>query len=96
MIAVVDITLGILLGISLSLLVLSAISYRRSGSTPLLLVSIGLATHACFTVFILVAGHATEMLSGIDGLQLLALDSAIFFVALLLGVLTGRRDVRSS
>ena len=96
MIAVVDITLGILLGISLSLLVLFVVSYRRSGSTSLLLVSIGLAIHASFTVFILVAGHATDTLANVDGLQLLALDSAIFFAALLLGVLAGRQDVRAS
>jgi hypothetical protein len=96
MIAIVDITLGILLGASLCLLGISAVSYWRSGSTPLLLVSIGLAIHASFTVFVLLAGHLTDMLSHVDGVQLVLLDAAIVVAALLLGVLGGRGVVRPS
>jgi hypothetical protein len=90
MIHVVDIALGVLLGVSIFLLLLALVSQRRSGLLSLLLVSVGLGIHTAFTVAILILGHFTEQLSGVDGYQLLALDFAIFVAALMVGVLGGK------
>lgn len=96
MIYVVDIALGALLGISVFLLILAVASHRRSGLLPLLLVSIGFGVHASFTLIVLVVGHSTEILSNVDGYQLLALDAAVFVAAVLVGILGGRAVARSS
>jgi hypothetical protein len=90
MIHVVDIALGALLGVSISLLIIALASQRRSGLLSLLLVSVGLCIHASFTLAILLLGHYTEMLSNIEGYHLLALDVAIFIAAILVGVLGGK------
>jgi len=96
MIYAVDIALGALLGVSVFLLILAVASHRRSGLLSLLLVSIGLGVHASFTLFILVVGHFTEILSNVDGYLLLALDAAIFVAAILIGTLGGRAVAGSS
>jgi hypothetical protein len=90
MIAVVDTVLGILVVVSAFILVLAVTSYRRSGVLPVLFVAIGLSIHIIFTVSIFVVGHLTDVLQGVDGSQVLALDVSILLVALLVGVLGGR------
>ncbi|MDH3366168.1 MAG: hypothetical protein OEM29_09260 [Thermoplasmata archaeon] len=94
MIAIADILLGILMGASLALLGLSIVSYRRSGVVSVLLVSIGLTIHSALTLFILVVGHATDMMTNVDGVQLVGLDVAVFVAALLLGALGGKAFAR--
>lgn len=96
MIYVVDIALGALLGVSVFLLILAVASHRRSGLLSLLLVSIGFGVHASFTLIVLIFGHFTEILSNVDGYQLLALDAAVFVAAILVGTLGGRAVARSS
>ncbi len=90
MIAIVDTVLGILVVVSAFLLLLAFTSYRRSGVLSVFLVVVGLAVHIAFTMSIFVIGHLTDILAGVDGYQILALDASIFLVALLLGVLGGR------
>lgn len=90
MIDSVDVSLGILLGVSVSTLVLAAVSYRRSGVISLLLVSVGVAIHASFTAAVLVVGHTTDMLVGVDGPQMVLLDVVILISAILVGALGGR------
>ena len=90
MIHVVDVALGVLLGVSSFLLFLALVSQRRSGLMSLLLVSIGLAVHISFTVTILILGHYSDTLSDIDGYLLLALDFVVLLAALLIGLLGGK------
>ena len=90
MIHVVDVALGVLLGVSSFLLALALVSQRRSGLRSLLLVSVGLAVHIAFTVAILAVGHYSEMLSDIDGYLLLALDFLVLLAALLIGLVGGK------
>ncbi|MCJ7607670.1 MAG: hypothetical protein MUO94_07480 [Thermoplasmata archaeon] len=90
MIAVIDAALGILVVVSVFILLVSVASYRRSGVPSVLLVVVGLTAHIVFTVSIFVAGHLTDALDGVDGLQLLMLDASLLIVALLVGVLGGR------
>jgi hypothetical protein len=94
MIPIVDILLGILMGASLVLLGLSVVSYRRSGLVSVLLVSIGLTVHSALTLFILVVGHTTDIMTNVDGVQLVGLDVAVFVAALLLGALGGKAFAR--
>ena len=96
MIAVVDISLGILMGVSLFLLILSVTSYRRSGTSQMLLASIGFVAHSTLTIYILVAGHLTDVMANVDGVQLVALDVSVLVVALLIGVLGGKAFARPS
>ena len=90
MIHVVDVALGVLLGVSSFLLFLALVSQRRSGLMSLLLVSIGLSVHISFTVTILILGHYSDTLSNMDGYLLLALDSVVLLVALLIGLIGGK------
>ena len=90
MIEAVDIAMGILLGLSASLLALALVSYRRSGVTALLLVSVGLSIHLSLTVMIFLVGHFTDELSDVDGAQLVLLDLVVLLAALLVGVLGGK------
>ena len=90
MIDSVDVSLGILLGVSISVLILAVASYRRSGVLSLLLVSIGVAIHSAFTAAILIVGHTTEVLAGVDGPQMVLLDVLVFASAILVGALGGR------
>ncbi|UCE81083.1 MAG: hypothetical protein JSV94_01215 [Methanobacteriota archaeon] len=96
MIAVADISLGILMGVSLFLLVLSVSSYIRSGDLSLLLVSIGLFAHSTLTLSFLIAGHMTDLITNVDGLQIVVLDISVLVAALLMGVLGGRAFERPS
>jgi hypothetical protein len=96
MIAIVDILLGILMGASLFLLTLSLMSYRRSGMFSVLLVSVGLTIHSVLTLSILIAGHTTDMLANVDGVQIVGLDISVLIAALLLGVLGGKAFARPS
>ncbi|HIH01442.1 TPA: hypothetical protein HA259_05105 [Thermoplasmata archaeon] len=86
----VDVALGVLLGVSSFLLALALVSQRRSGLLSLLLVSVGLSVHIAFTVTILAMGHYSEMLSDIDGYLLLALDFLVLLAALLIGLVGGK------
>ena len=90
MIHVVDVVLGVLLGVSTVLLVLALVSQRRSGLRSLLLVSTGLAVHIVFTVTVLILGHSSDMLSNVDGHLLLALDFLVLLAALLIGLVGGK------
>ena len=89
MIDSVDVSLGILLGVSISVLILAAASYRRSGVLSLLLVTVGVAIHSSFTAVVLIVGHTTDMLVGVDGPQMVLLDVVILISAILVGVLGG-------
>ncbi|MCJ7607529.1 MAG: hypothetical protein MUO94_06770 [Thermoplasmata archaeon] len=90
MIAVIDAALGILVVVSVFILLVSVASYRRSGVLSVLLVVVVLTVHIVLTISIFVAGHFTDVLEGVDGLQLLALNASLLIVALLVGVLGGR------
>ncbi|MDH3365179.1 MAG: hypothetical protein OEM29_04145 [Thermoplasmata archaeon] len=96
MIAIVDIMLGALMGASLFLLILSVVSYRRSGVFSVLLVAIGLTIHSALTMSIIIVGHTTDILANVDGIQLVGLDILALVAALLLGVLGGKAFARSS
>lgn len=91
MVAVSDTVLGLFLGVSAFLLVLSVMSYRRSGVRPLLTMSVALAAHITLTVSILGLANMTDLLDGVDPTIVVIVDGAVLVAAILVGLVGGRR-----
>ena len=88
---VTDMVLGLFLGVSAFLLVLSVMSYRRSGVRPLLMMSIGLTAHIVLTVSVLALARTTEWLDEVDPTAVVVVDAAVLMAAILVGLVGGRR-----
>jgi len=91
MVEILDTVLGLFLGVSAFLLVLSVMSYRRSGVRPLLLMSGALAAHIILTVSILALAYTTEWLDEVDANIVVVVDAAALVAAILVGLVGGRR-----
>lgn len=87
---VLDAIMGILLGISAFILVISALAYRRSGVRGTMLLLGGLALHIAVSVFILVAAHYTDWLAELDHKMIVVADAILLGIVLALGFLGGR------
>lgn len=73
------------------MLVLSVMSYRRSGVRPLLLMSGALAAHIVLTMSILALAYTTEWLDEVDAIIVVVVDAAVLVAAILVGLVGGRR-----
>lgn len=91
-----DTFIGLLLGASTFLFVLSVLGYRRSGIRTLILLSEGLAIHIAFTTSILAVAYATDWLVGVNCFMLVMVDAAVLAGAVVLGYLGGRSGAGSS
>ena len=90
MVSSVDVTMGLLLGVSAFLLVLSLVSYRRSGVRSVLLLSEGLSVHIIVTSLLIGLGFATDWLDKVDGTLMALVDAFILISVVLLGHFGGR------
>jgi len=90
-----DIALGILLGASLALLLLTLLSYRRSGLRGLLLTSIGLTFQILLTIVLLFVSLNTDWLSKVDWWVVPLVDALVLVVVLVVATLGGRGLERS-
>lgn len=90
MVSAIDTTMGLLLGVSAFLLVLSLVSYRRSGIRSVLLLSEGLSVHVVVTSLLIGLGYATDWLDKIDGTLMVVVDAVILLSVVLLGYFGGR------
>lgn len=91
-----DTFIGLLLGLSVFLLTLSVLGYRRSGVRTLLLLSEGLAVHVAFTVLLVAVAHLTELLVEVECVYLVVADAVVLVGVMVLGYLGGRFGVGSS
>jgi hypothetical protein len=91
MVEILDTVLGLFLGVSAFLLVLSVMSYRRSGVRPLLLMSGALAAHIVLTMSILALAYTTEWFDEVDAIIVVVVDAAVLVAAILVGLVGGRR-----
>jgi hypothetical protein len=96
MVSTIDTALGLLLGVSAFLLVLSFVSYRRSGVCSLALLSEGLSVHIVFTALLISVAYATDWLDRVDGMLLVVVDAVVLLAVILLGHLGGRPGARTS
>lgn len=96
MVSVNDAALGLLLGASAFLLVLSLVSYRRSGVHSMRLLSEGLSVHIAFTAVLICAAYATDWLDKADGTLLVVVDAVILLAVVALGRFGGRPGARPS
>lgn len=96
MFALGDLTLGVLLGVSALLLVLAMTGYRRGGVKALLTMSFVLVFHLAYTFSVILAIHVTDWLDLVDALVLLGISAAILLLAIVVGLLGGRRAARPS
>lgn len=90
MVSAIDTAMGLLLGISAFLLVLSLLSYRRSGVRSMLLLSEGLAVHLVFTSLLISVAYVTDWLDKIDGTVMVMVDAIVLMSVILLGYFGGR------
>jgi len=91
MVEILDTVLGLFLGVSAFLLVLSVMSYRRSGVRQLLLMSGALAAHIVLTMAILALASTTDWLDEVDAIIVVVVDAAVLLAAILVGLVGGRR-----
>ena len=96
MVSSVDTAIGLLLGISVFLFLLSLIAYRRSGVRRMLLLSEGLIVHISFSVVLVFSSYATDWLENVDATALVIADIAVLAAVLFLGVFGGRTDAGST
>ncbi len=96
MVSAIDTALGLLLGASAFLLVLSLVSYRRSGLCPMRVLSEGLSLHVAFTAFLISAAYATDWLERVDGTVLVVVDVVVLLAVIALGGFGGRIGARPS
>lgn len=96
MVSTIDTALGLLLGISAFLLVLSLVSYRRSGVCSMRLLSEGLSIHVAFTTMLVCVGYATDWLEKVDGTLMVVIDAVILLAVIALARFGGRPGVRPS
>ena len=90
MVSVIDTAMGLLLGVSAFLLVLSLVSYRRSGVRSMLLLSEGLAVHLVFTSLLISVSYATDWLDNVDGTVMVVVDAIVLMAVIILGHFGGR------
>jgi len=90
MVSTVDMALGLLLGASAFLLVLSLLSYLRSGVCSMRLLSEGLTIHFAFTALLIGAGYATDWLERVDGPTLVVVDAVVLSAVVVLGRFGGK------
>lgn len=96
MIVARDLVLGILLGVSLSLLIIILVSYRRSGARAFLPAIAGLSLHISLTAALMWASIMTGWLDGLDPWVAPLADGLALIVVLLLGVIGGRAIERAA
>lgn len=96
MVSAVDTWMGLLLGISAFLLVLSLVSYRRSGVRSMLLLVEGLSVHIVLTSLLISLAYATNWLDKVDGTLIVIVDAVILLSVILLGHFGGRPGARPS
>jgi hypothetical protein len=90
-----DAAMGIMLGVSIFVFVLSFLAYRRSGIRATLLLPEGLALHIAFTVLIIVTAHITDWYAEVDGLPIVVADAILLVAVLSLGFFGGMSRARS-
>jgi hypothetical protein len=90
MVSTTDTAMGILLGVSAFLLVLSLVSYRRSGVRSMLLLSEGLSVHVAFTVLLVSVAYATDWFEKVDGVLIVVVDAIVLAAVIVLGHFGGR------
>jgi|GEM_PF-6827869 len=90
MVSMIDIAMGLLLGVSCFLLVLSLVSYRRSGVWSMRLLSEGLSVHVAITTLLICAAYATEWFDRVDGTMIVVVDAIILAAVVFLGHFGGR------
>ncbi|MDQ1372236.1 MAG: hypothetical protein QG582_1152 [Candidatus Thermoplasmatota archaeon] len=96
MVFAIDTVLGLLLGVSAFLLVLSLASYRRSGVCSMRLLSEGLFIHVAFTSLIICAGYATDWLAEVDGTLMVVVDAVVLLAVIALARFGGTHGARPS
>jgi hypothetical protein len=96
MVSAADTSLGLLLGISAFLLVLSLVSYRRSGLRSMRLLSEGLSVHVLVTVILIALAYSTDWLDSVDGTLMVVVDAIILLSVIVLGHFGGRPGARPS
>ncbi|MEM2891819.1 MAG: hypothetical protein QXJ32_04870 [Thermoplasmata archaeon] len=96
MIVARDLVLGILLGVSLSLLIIVLVSYRRSGARAFLPAIAGLSFHISLTVVLMWADIMTGWLEGLEPWVAPLADGLVLLAVLLLGVFGGRAVERAA
>lgn len=96
MVSSVDTVIGLLLGISAFLFLLSFVAYRRSGVRRMLLLSEGLIIHISFSVIVIISSYATDWLENVEVTTLAIADIAILAAVLVLGIVGGRTDAGST
>lgn len=96
MICASDWIIGLLLGVSAFVFVLSIIGYRRSGVQAMRLMAEGLAMHIAFTVLVLIVVYWTDWLERVNCIIVISADAAVFACAIVIGIIGGRFGARSS
>lgn len=84
------------MGISAFLLVLSLVSYRRSGVRSMLLLIEGLSVHIVITSLLIGLAYATDWFDKVDGTLMVIVDAVILLSVILLGHFGGRPGARPS
>ena len=90
MVSTIDIVMGLLLGISCFLLVLSLVSYRRSGVCSMRLLSEGLSVHVVLTILLICAAYATDWFDRVDGTMIVIVDAIVLAAVISLGHFGGK------
>lgn len=96
MVSAIDTAMGLLLGVSAFLLVLSLVSYRRSGVRSVMLLSEGLSVHVVFTTLLICLAYATDWLDNVDGTVMVVIDAIVLLAVIVLGHFGGRPGARPS
>ena len=96
MVPMIDVAMGLLLGVSCFMLVLSLVSYRRSGVCSMRLLFEGLSVHVAFTTVLICAAYATEWFDRVDGITIVVVDAIVLAAVVFLGHFGGRTGAGSS
>ncbi len=96
MIVIVDAALGLLLTVSALLLIISLISYKRSGVRSLALSCYVLAPSLAYDVAVLVVGHWTDWLADVDETVIVAVGAVLLAVGVIIVRVRGRLTEGSS
>lgn len=78
------------MGVSAFLLVLSLVSYRRSGVRSMRFLSEGLSVHVTFTTLLILIAYATDWFDRVDGKLIVVVDVIVLAAVILLGHFGGR------